>query len=203
MKSSKRERIKKILKRNPGVSPYLLNLKKSVKVYAHADLNKLEQIISEGYKWVSIRNDLVEFCSDEGVLYTDANYLNSKKWGGIPHYTVIRRALNNRALTLAPNSDERKRFRFWSNPIAEYIIDTYNDNIHYWSHNNAPITHEEFIKSAEEVIFCFEMTRCGNNFKIYHVPDEEKQNELIDLAHQIEEDEDVDFYMDINPDEYI
>lgn len=202
MKSTKRERIKRILKRNPGVSPYLLNLKKSVKVYTHADLDILKKMISEGYKWVSIWNDLVEFYSEEGVLFADANHLNSKKWGGIPHYTVIRRALNSPELTLAPNEQERKRFRFWSNPKAEYVIDTYNDIIYYWSHNNAPITNEEFLESAEEVLFRFEFTRGGNTFQIRHVPAVEKQDKLIDLAYQIQDDE-MDFFMDINPDDYI
>lgn len=47
-KTTKLNRIKKMIKRFPEVSSYLLNVY-SRKVYTHADLDKIEELLAEGY----------------------------------------------------------------------------------------------------------------------------------------------------------
>ena len=98
MKSSKKERIEKLMKKYKGVSNYLLN-SYSARVYTHADLDKLERLLEIGVKEVYIQGrkegSLCFYDEEEGNIdiMTDFKNIGFKKWGGLPHFTSIRRAL--------------------------------------------------------------------------------------------------------------
>lgn len=175
MKSTKVRRIEKLMKKFSYVDSYLLN-KYSARVYTHADLDKLEKLLEREVSHVYINN------SQKEVLFGDADMyiwmevskifrgsfkpLKSKKWGGKPHYTAIRRVLNS--------SDFRrdfldKKIKTWSNPSFEYIIEEGSNRVFYYSHKNK--NEEAFVASSQEVLN--DLDYVGINWEL--IPVEEKE----------------------------
>lgn len=153
---TKRQRVERMLKKFKWVDSYLLN-KFSARVYTHADLDKLESLFEREISHVYINE------AQKEVLFGDADMyiwmevskifrgsfkpLKSKRWGGNPHYTSIRRALNS--------SDFRRDFlknevKTWANPSFEYLIEESSNRVFYYSHKNKD--EEAFAASSKEVL---------------------------------------------------
>lgn len=181
MKSSKKERIQKMMKKYRYVDSYLLN-KYSARVYTHADLDKLEKLLEREVSHVYISNNQKE------VLFGDADMhiwmevskifrgsfkpLKSKRWGGKSHYSAIRRALNS--------SDFRrdfldKKIKTWSNPSFEYIIEEGSNRVFYYSHKDKK--EEAFVASSKEVLN--DLDYVGINWELIPV-DEKEFDRLLD-----------------------
>ena len=155
MKKTKLSRIKGMLKRYPVVSSYLLN-KYSRKVYTHADLDILEELLEAGYYNMSIifNDKIVRFDTDHGPsLYGDFEYLRSKKWCGKPHYTSIRRSLKNLTCVKYNHYDFDSRFLFWSNPEFEFVIDIDEKKISFWSNKPEIDTSIDHFKATAKEVF--------------------------------------------------
>lgn len=154
-KTTKLSRIKGMLKRYPEVSSYLLN-KYSRKVYTHADLDILEELLEAGYYNMSIifNDKIVRFDTDHGPsLYGDFEYLRSKKWCGKPHYTSIRRSLKNLTCTKYRHYNFDSRFQFWSNPEFEFVIDIDELKISYWPNKPVIDTSIDHFKATAKEVF--------------------------------------------------
>lgn len=155
MKSTKRTRIQNLLRRYPETSSYLLN-RYSAKIYTHADIDIIETLLENGYYDMSlIYNDrTVRFDTQNGPsLYGNFEYLNSRRWCGLPHYTSIRRSLKNLTCTKYRHFDFNSRFLFWSNPEFEYVIDIDDKKISFWSNEPEVNTElEHFKECAKEVL---------------------------------------------------
>ena len=156
MKSSKRQRIEKMVKRFKWVDSYLLN-NYSARVYTHADLDKLEKLLERevSHVWINHKDgevlfanaDIYVWCEVTKVFRGSFKPLKSKKWGGKPHYTSIRRALNS--------SDFRRDFmkkevKTWANPSFEYLIEEGNNRVYYYSSKNK--NEEAFVASSRKVL---------------------------------------------------
>lgn len=184
MRNSKKERIKKFLKRHRDVSPYLLNVF-SGSIYSHEDLDKLFELVEdEGYTGVSLWNGAVTLRGNRSELEVEARPLRSKKWGGKPHFTEIKRALRNPELKLFfdPKNSDHERFRFYSGPEYEIIVDTFHDDVYFWSNSGAPEEIETFKKETTDVFGSFEMKR--NDWSYVNVAPE-KRDDLIVLVELI------------------
>ena len=179
MKSTKKTRIEKMLKKYPQVSSYLLN-KYSRKVYTHADLDIIETILQDGYFDMSIiyNDKTVRFDTEHGPsLYGVFEYFRSKRWGGLPHYTSIRRSLRNLTCLKYRHFDFDSRFLFWSNPEFEHVIDIDEKKISFWP--NEPVTDDSvgvdhFKETAKEVLSSWPIKNDLHKFS-YHLvenPDE-------------------------------
>ena len=157
MKSTKRQRIEKLMKKFRYADTYLIN-KFSARVYTHADLDKLEKLFEREVSHVYINKDQKEVVFGDADIYIwmevskifkgSFKPLNSKKWGGKPHFTAIRRALNSSDFRRCFFGDEK--VKAWSNPSFEYIIDEGRDRVFYYSPENK--SEEDFISSSKEVL---------------------------------------------------
>lgn len=181
MKSSKRQRIEKMIKKFRYVDSYLLNLY-SAKVYTHADLDKLERLFEReiSHVWINYRDEEVLFGDADIYIWGEVEKLfrgsykplNSRRWGGLTHYTSIRRALNS--------SDFRRDFlqrkiKTWANPSFEYIIEEDRNRVFYYSHKNKD--EEAFIASSKKVLNNLDYK--GINWKLIPV-DEKEFDRLLD-----------------------
>lgn len=157
MKSSKRERIAKMVKKFRYVDSYLLN-KYSTRVYTHADLDKIEELLEREVSHVYINEDHEEVVFGDADIYVwmevnkifRGSYkpLKSKRWGGKPHYSAIRRAINSSDFRRCFFGDEN--VKIWANPSFEYIIDEGRDRVFYYSHKNK--NEEAFVASSKKVL---------------------------------------------------
>lgn len=153
---TKRARIERMIKKYRYVDSYLLNFC-SARVYTHADLDKLEQLLEReiSHVWINREDNEVVFGDADLYIWVEVTKifrgsfkpLNSKKWGGKPHYSAIRRALNS--------PDFRrdfldKKIKTWANPSFEYIIEEGSDRVFYYSHKNK--NEEAFIASSKDVL---------------------------------------------------
>lgn len=176
-KTTKLNRIKKMVKRYPEVSSYLLN-KYSRKVYTHSDLDIIETLLQDGYFNISLiyHDKTVRFDTQNGPsLYGTFKYLRSKKWCGKPHYTSIRRSLKNLTCTKFRHYDFNSRLLFWSNPEFEFVIDIDELKISYWSNKPEIDTSVEHFKdTAKEVFISWPIKNDINKFTFNLVdnPDE-------------------------------
>lgn len=178
---TKRQRIEKMIKKFRYVDSYLLNLY-SARVYTHADLDKLERLLEREVSHVYINRDKEEVIFGDADLYIwvqvnkifrgSFKLLKSKRWGGLPHYSAIRRALNS--------SDFRRDFldkkvKTWSNPSFEYIIEEGRNRVFYYSHKNKK--EEAFVSSSKEVLN--DLDYKGINWELIQV-DEKEFDRLLD-----------------------
>ena len=177
MKSSKLERIERLIKKYPEVTSYMLN-RYSAKIYTHADIDVIESLLSDGYYNMSLlyNDGMVRFDTDHGPsLYGKFRYFNSKRWYGLPHYTVIKRSLRNLTCIKYRHYDFESRFMFWSNPEFEFVIDIDELKISYWP--NKPEVNTElghFKECAKEVLNSWPIKNDLHKFS-YHLvenPDE-------------------------------
>ena len=181
MKSSKRQRIEKMVKRFKWVDSYLLN-NYSARVYTHADLDKLEKLLERevSHVWINHKDgevlfanaDIYVWCEVTKVFRGSFKPLKSKKWGGKPHYTSIRRALNS--------SDFRRDFlkkevKTWANPSFEYLIEEGNNRVYYYSSKNK--NEEAFVASSRKVLN--DLDYKGINWELIPV-DEKEFDRLLD-----------------------
>ena len=176
MKSSKVRRIEKIMKKYRYVDSYLLN-KFSARVYTHADLDKLEELLEREVSHVYINEDHKEVVFGDADIYVwmevskifrgSFKPLKSKKWGGKPHYTAIRRALSSPDFRRDFLGDEE--IKTWSNPSFEYIIEEKSSRVFYYSHKNK--NEEAFVASSRKVLN--DLDYKGINWEI--IPVEEKE----------------------------
>ena len=178
---TKRARIKRMIKKYRYVDSYLLNLY-SARVYTHADLDKLEELLEREISHVYINR------GENEVLFGDADIyvwmevskifrgsfkpLKSKRWGGKPHYSAIRRAINS--------SDFRRDFikkevKTWANPSFEYLIEEGNNRVYYYSSKNK--NEEAFVASSRKVLN--DLDYAGVNWKIIPV-DKKEFDRLLD-----------------------
>ena len=155
MKSSKLVRIEKLIRKYPEVSSYLLN-RYSRKIYTHSDLDVIESLLENGYHSMSLiyHDKTVRFDTQYGPsLYGTFEYLNSRRWCGLPHYTSIRRSLKHITCIKYKHFDFNSRFQFWSNPEFEFVIDIDERRISFWPNkpeNNNSVEH--FKETAKEVL---------------------------------------------------
>ena len=181
MKSTKVRRIEKLMKKFRYVDSYLLN-KYSARVYTHADLDKLERLLEREVSHVYINEDAKEVLFGDADMYVwmevskifrgSFKPLKSRRWGGLPHYSDIRRALNS--------SDFRRDFidkkvKTWSNPSFEYIIEEGSNRVFYYSHKNKK--EEAFVASSKEVLN--DLDYRGINWELIPV-DEKEFDRLLD-----------------------
>lgn len=154
---TKRQRIEKMIKKFKWVDSYLLN-SFSAGVYTHADLDKIENLLERGVSHIYINRRENEVLFGDADMYVwmevskifRASYkaLKSKKWGGIPHYSAIRRALKSSNFRRDFLGDEK--IKSWSNPSFEYIIEEGRNRVFYYSHKNKNV--EAFVASTKEVL---------------------------------------------------
>ena len=176
MKSSKRQRIEKLMKKYRYVDSYLLNLY-SARVYTHADLTKLERLFEREISHVYINRDQKEVLFGDADMYIwmevskifrgSFKPLKSKRWGGKSHYSAIRRGLNSPDFRRDFLGDEE--IKTWSNPSFEYIIEEKSSRVFYYSHKNK--NEEAFVASSKEVLN--DLDYKGINWEL--IPVEEKE----------------------------
>ena len=157
MKSSKKTRIEKMIKKYGDTSPYLLN-KFSRSVYTHADLDIIEELLQEGYFYVSLRG----FSQGEIVLEKDhgpslrGSFYNLKRkdsvWNGRYHFNAIRRGLKNLHISQFYHSRFDDKFVFWANPEYEWFIDVDQRRINWWTNNGSPVDLNKFKESIVDVM---------------------------------------------------
>lgn len=157
MKSTKLERIKKLVKRFPEVSSYLLN-NYSRKVYTHADLDKIEELLNEGFFESQLKgfsDGEVQFENSDGVILVgDFINLNRRpnQWNGLYHFTAIRRSLANLRLSNYYIHGFNGKYQFYNNPEYHYIIDVTKRLINWWPVNGSPADLNAFKNSIEEIL---------------------------------------------------
>lgn len=182
MKSSKKTRIEKMVKKYRYIDSYLLN-SFSARVYTHADLDKIERLLEREVSHVYINRDKEEVIFGDADLYIwmevsklfrgSFKPLKSKKWGGKPHYSAIRRAINS--------SDFRRDFlgneeiKTWANPSFEYLIEESSSRVFYYSSKNK--NEEAFVASSQEVLNVLDYK--GINWELIPV-DEKEFDRLLD-----------------------
>lgn len=164
-----------MIKKYRYVDSYLLNLY-SAKVYTHADLDKLEELLEReiSHVWINHRDGEVLFANADVYVWCEVDKtfrgsfkpLNSKRWGGKPHYTSIRRALNSSDFR---RDFLRKEVKVWSNPSFEYLIEEGSNRVFYYSHKNK--NEEAFIASSKGVLN--DLDYKGINWEL--IPVEEKE----------------------------
>ena len=172
---TKRERIGKMMKKYRYVDSYLLNLY-SARVYTHADLDKLEKLLERevDHVWINHRDGEVVFADADTFIWIGVTKLlrgsfkplKSKKWGGLAHYSAIRRALN------APDLYRdfiKNDIKTWANPSFEYLVDEGKGRVFYYSPENK--TEEDFKESSKEVLN--DLDYAGINWKLISVTEEE------------------------------
>lgn len=202
MKSTKRQRIEKMMKKFRYVDSYLIN-KFSDRVYTHADLDKLEELLEREVSHIYINRDHNEVVFGDADLYIwievskifkgSFKPLKSKRWGGKSHYTAIRRALNSPDFRRCFFGDEN--IKTWSNPSFEYIIDEGRGRVFYYSPENK--SEEDFISSSKEVLN--DLDYKGINWEL--IPFDEKEYErLLDNNRFKEADIVDDITTDLSPD---
>ena len=182
MKNTKRQRIEKMMKKFRYADSYLIN-KFSARVYTHADLDKLEELLKREISHVYINRDHKEVVFGDADLYiwievskifkVSFKPLKSKMWGGKPHFTAIRRALNSTGFRRYFFGDEN--IKTCSNPSFEYIVDEGRDRVFYYSPENKK--EEDFVFSSKEVLN--DLDYKGINWELIPV-DEKEYERLLD-----------------------
>lgn len=180
MKSSKRTRIEKMVKRYPEVSSYLLN-SFSRKVYTHADLDKIEELLEEGFFDSEFKegwyDGAIHFYSNtRGTLRGEFHNLQSSEgvWNGLYHFTALKRAI--KVLKLSPywNLSFKTAYQFWSNPEFECAIDVNRRQINWWANEAMTADLEKFKESIEDIMssISFRGSRNEFSYKLVENPDE-------------------------------
>ena len=157
MRSSKKTRIEKMIKKYGEVSPYLLN-KFSRKVYTHTDLDTIEELLEEGYFYTSLRG----FSQGEIILEKDhgpslrGSFKNLERkvgvWNGKYHFNAIKRGLKNLHISQYYHGSFDCKYVFWANPEYEWFIDVDQRRINWWTNNNSPVDLDRFKESIEDVM---------------------------------------------------
>ena len=178
---TKRQRIERLIKKFKWVDSYLLN-NYSARVYTHADLDKLEKLLEREISHVYISRDTNEVIFGDADIYfwIEVNKifrgsyrpLNSKRWGGKPHYTAIRRTINSPDFR---RDFLKKEIKTWSNPSFEYLIEEGSNRVFYYSHKNKK--EEDFIASSRSVLNDIDYK--GVDWKLIPV-DEKEFDRLLD-----------------------
>lgn len=179
-KNTKLNRIKKLVKKYPEVSSYLLNIY-SRKVYTHADLDIIEELLREGYFNSEFRDGwydgAIHFYNGQGPTLRGEFYnLQSYegKWNGLYHFTAIRRALHDIKLSPFFNGGFESSYQFWANDDFEYVIDVDKRLINWWPHDGHPEDLEKFKESIEDVMssIIFRGSKNEFSYELVENPDE-------------------------------
>lgn len=179
-RNTKLARIKEMLKRYPEVSSYMLN-KFSRKVYTHADLDRIEELLKEGFFESQLKgfsNGEVWFENSDGVkLVGGFNNLNRRtnQWNGLYHFTAIRRSLAQLKLSQYHIHGFNGKFQFRNNPEYHYyIIDIERRLINWWPVNGSPADVNHFKNSIEDVMssIMFRNNQNEFNYELIKNPDE-------------------------------
>ena len=176
-KGSKLRRIEELLRKYRKVDSYLLN-KYSRKIYTHADLDKLEEMFQNGIYCMGFEadEDFLYFYSQREAYISEFKPLKSKRWYGLPHYTAIRRALNNPNLRLSERGRQPfdERFDFLVNEKFKMVFDKELFKVYYWEISDDGVqtaTVEDF-RNNEDVKELFSNFRYNkNNFDVVRIAD--------------------------------
>lgn len=192
-KGSKLRRIEGLLKKYRNVDSYLLN-KYSRKIYTHADLDKLEEMFENGIYCMNFEDDedFLYFYSEREAYISEFQPLNSKRWGGLPHYTAIRRAINNPNLRLSERGRQpfEERFDFWVNECFEMVFDKELFKVYYYELTDDGVqtaTDEDFKNNEDvkELLSDFKYNK--NNFNVERIEDMDDFTNRLDFLKETRE----------------
>ena len=170
-KTTKLARIKKLVKRFPKVSSYLLNVY-SRKVYTHADLDIIQELLEEGFFNSEFKegwyDGAIHLENQQGLVLRGEFYnLQSSKgeWNGLYHFTAIRRALRDLKISPWWHSRYEAAYQFWTNDNFEYIIDIDQRKINWWPNEGVDADLEKFKESIEDVMSTITFRGSRDEFK--------------------------------------
>lgn len=178
-RNTKLNRIKNLLKKYPETSSYLLNIY-SRKVYTHADLDIIEELLNEGFFEAQLKgfsSGEVQFENSDGVtLVGEFVNLNRRpnQWNGLYHFSAIRRSLAQLKLSQYHIFGFNGKFQFWNNPEYNYIIDVEKRQINWWPVNGSAVDLNNFKNTIEDVMssIMFRNNKDEFTYKLIENPNE-------------------------------